>query len=133
MKKVLLTLAVLCGIGLMAGCGKDNKISANNVVTSGCLQSKIAEDVETWTVYWNQGELTVAHTGWLVPCDWHDVKVSVELDGSVVTVNECGKGGEVRCVCDRHNSFTLSGLDHGTYTFVFKVCGEERHRQEYTI
>ena len=45
----------------------------------------------------------------------------------------CGKGGEVRCVCDRHNSFTLSGLDHGTYTFVFKVCGEERHRQEYTI
>lgn len=133
MKKVLLTLAVLCGIGLMAGCGKDNKISVTDVVTSGCLQSKIAEDVETWTVYWNQGELTVAHTGWLVPCDWHDVKVSVELDGSVVTVNECGKGGEVRCVCDRVNSFTLSGLDHGNYTFVFKVCGEERHRQEYTI
>jgi hypothetical protein len=32
-----------------------------------------------------------------------------------------------------HNSFTINGLDHGTYTFVFKECGEERHRQEYAI
>ena len=55
------------------------------------------------------------------------------LDGSVVTINECGEGGEVDCLCDKHNLFVITGLNHGTYIFVFKECGEERHRQEYTI
>jgi len=131
---------VLCGIGLMAACnkdGKDNtdngKILATDVFISDCLQTKIAEDEETWNVYWDQDKLTVAHTGWIVPCDLHDVTISVELDDSVVTINECGEGGYVDCICDKHNLFTLTGLDHGTYTFVFKECGEERHRQVFTI
>ena len=134
MKKAILTLAVLCGIGLMAACNKDNRtLRATDVFTSGCMQTKFAEEEETWKVDWNHGKVTVAHLGWMVPCDLHDVTVSVDLDGSVVTVNECGEGGLVNCLCDMHNSFTITGLDHGTYTFVFKECGEERHRQEYTI
>lgn len=137
MKRVIRTLAALCVIGMMAGCGKDNKdnetLRATDVFTTGCLDSKFQEDEEEWHVYWAQGELLVHHTGWMVPCDWHNVTVSIELDGSVVTINECGEGGEVDCICDMHNGFTIKGLDHGTYTFVFKVCGEERHRQEFTI
>ncbi len=137
MKRAIRTLAVLCIIGMMTSCGKDNndngKLGVTNVHTTGCLQSKVQEDEESWHVYWAQGELLVHHTGWMVPCDWHNVTVSIELDGSVVTIDECGEGGEVNCICDKHNGFTITGLDHGTYTFVFKVCGEERHRQEFTI
>ncbi len=29
--------------------------------------------------------------------------------------------------------FTIASLPHGTYTFIFKECGYENHRQEYTI
>ena len=119
---------------VLAACNKDNeKPHATDVFTSGCMDSKIIEDEESWNVYWNQGHLLVTHTGWMVQCDLHDVTVSVEVDGSVVTINECGEGGEVNCICDMHNSFNLVGLDHGTYTFVFKVCGEEKYRQEFTI
>lgn len=129
--------ALMMGTMLLAGCGKDNKdiesLGVTDVFTTGCLQSKLLEDEEAWQVYWDQGKLRVHHTGWMVPCDLHDVKVSIELDGSVVTINECGEGGLVDCICDMHNGFTIIGLDHGTYTFVFKECGEERHRQEYTI
>lgn len=119
---------------VLTACGKDNeKVHASDIFTSGCMETKFTEDEEAWNVYWNQGNLVVAHTGWMVPCDLHNVTVSVEVEGSVVTINECGEGGEVDCLCDKHNSFNLVGLDHGTYTFVFKVCGEEKHRQEYTI
>ena len=31
------------------------------------------------------------------------------------------------------NMFTIASLPHGTYTFIFKECGYENHRQEYTI
>ena len=118
----------------LTACSKENeKPHATDVFTSGCMDSKVIEDEEAWNVYWNQGNLIVTHTGWMVPCDLHNVTVSVEVEGSVVTINECGEGGEVNCLCDKHNSFNLVGLDHGTYTFVFKVCGEEKHRQEYTI
>lgn len=127
-------LPLLSATLLLTACTKDNeKVHATDVFTSGCLESKVIEDEEAWNVYWNQGNLIVAHTGWMVPCDLHDVTVSVEVEGTVVTINECGEGGEVNCLCDKHNSFNLVGLDHGTYTFVFKVCGEEKHRQEYTI
>ena len=135
--------ALALGTLLLAGCGKENNenmdnndtetLGVTNVHTTGCLQSKVQEDEESWHVYWAQGELLVHHTGWMVPCDWHNVTVSIELDGSVVTINECGEGGLVDCFCDKHNGFTITGLPHGTYTFVFKECGEERHRQEYTI
>ena len=138
MKKNSLKIVLATTLLLMAACGKDKdkgneKPYATNVFTSGCLVTKVAEDEEAWNVYWNDGNLIVAHTGWMVPCDLHDVTVSVEVDGTVVTINECGKGGEVDCVCDMHNSFTIVGLDHGTYTFVFKEGTVERHRQEYTI
>ncbi|MBP5540381.1 MAG: hypothetical protein J6X88_01915 [Bacteroidales bacterium] len=135
--------ALAFGAMLLTGCGKENNenidnkdietLGVTNVHTTGCLQSKVQEDEESWHVYWAQGELLVHHTGWMVPCDWHNVTVSIELDGSVVTINECGEGGEVDCICDKHNGFTITGLAHGTYTFIFKECGEERHRQEYTI
>ena len=130
--------ALMMGATLLAGCGKDNKediesLGVTDVFTTGCLQSKLLEDEEAWQVYWDQGKLRVHHLGWMVPCDLHDVKVSIELDGSVVTVNECGEGGEVDCLCDKHNLFVITGLNHGTYTFVFMECGEERHRQENTI
>lgn len=119
---------------VLTACGKDNeKVHASDIFTSGCMETKFTEDEEGWNVYWSQGDLVVAHTGWMVPCDLHNVTVSVEVEGSVVTINECGEGGEVNCLCDKHNSFNLVGLDHGTYTFVFKVCGEEKHRQEFTI
>ena len=138
---IIKSIAVLAlGTMLLAGCGKDNNdnkdtesLGVTDVFTTGCLQSKLLEDEEAWQVYWDQGVLRVHHTGWIVPCDLHDVTVSIESDGSVVTINECGHGGEVDCICDKHNLFVITGLDHGTYTFVFKVCGEERHRQEYTI
>lgn len=136
MKKNSLKIVLVTTLLLMAACGKDKgneKPYATNVLTSGCLVTKVAEDEEAWNVFWNDGNLIVAHTDWMVPCDLHDVTVSVEVDGTVVTINECGKGGEVDCVCDMHNSFTIVGLDHGTYTFVFKEGTVERHRQEYTI
>lgn len=135
--------AIAFGAMLLTGCGKENNdnmdnkdietLGVTNVHTTGCLQSKVQEDEESWNVYWAQGELLVHHTGWMVPCDWHNVTVSIELDGTVVTINECGEGGLVDCICNKHNGFTITGLAHGTYTFVFKECGEERHRQEYTI
>ena len=132
--------ALMMGAMLLTGCGKDNKdnkdiepFGVTDVHTTGCLQSKLLEDEEAWQVYWDQGKLRVHHLGWMVPCDWHNVTVSIESNGSVVTINECGEGGEVDCLCDKHNLFVITGLDHGTYTFVFKECGEERHRQEYTI
>ena len=135
--------ALVLGAMLLSSCDPDEMFDTNNIIptipeisdvhTTGCLQSKLLEDEEAWQVYWEQGKLRVHHIGWMVPCDLHDVTVSVEVDGSVVTINECGKGGEVDCICDKHNLFVINGLDHGTYTFVFKVCGEERHRQEYTI
>ena len=119
---------------LLTGCSKENKVPhATDVFTSGCLDTKFEEDEEQWKVYWNQGNLIVAHMGWMVPCDLHDVTVDIDVEGSIVTINECGHGGEVDCICNRYNTFNLVGLDHGTYTFVFKVCGEEMHRQEYTI
>ena len=134
MKKNSLKYVLAAALLILAACNKDNeKPHATDVFTSGCMDSKFAEDEEAWSVYWNQGNLIVAHTGWMVPCDLYDVTVSVEVEGSTVTINECGEGGEVNCICDKHNSFNLVGLDHGTYTFVFKVCGEEKHRQEYTI
>lgn len=126
----ILTAALL----LSTACSKEKeKPHATEIFTSGCMDSKFVEDEEAWNVYWNQGNLIVTHMGWMVPCDLHDVTVSVDVDGSVVTINECGEGGEVNCICDMHNSFTLVGLDHGTYTFVFKVCDEEKHRQTFTI
>jgi len=131
--------ALALGAMLLTGCGKDNKdnndiepFGVTDVHTTGCLQS-LQKDEEAWQVYWDQGKLRVQHLGWMVPCDLHDVTVSVEVDGTVVTINECGKGGDMDCVCDMHNSFTIVGLDHGTYTFVFKEGTVERHRQEYTI
>lgn len=131
------TIAALLGAALLfVACGKDKgneKPYATNVFTSGCLDTKIEEDEESWNVYWNGGDLIVHHTGWMVPCDLHNVAVSVEMNGTVVTINEGGEGGEVDCICDMHNSFTLVGLDHGTYIFVFKQGCEERHRQEYNI
>ena len=133
--RTFFTLAL--GAMLLTSCGKENKdngtLRVTDVFTTGCMDSKFQEDEEAWHVYWAQGDLLVHHTGWMVPCDLHDVKVSIELDGSVVTINECGEGGLVDCICDMYNGFTIIGLDHGTYTFVFKECGEERHRQEYTI
>jgi len=135
--------ALVLGAMLLSSCDPDEMFDINNtnpttpeindVHTTGCLQSKLLEDEEEWQVYWDQGKLRVHHLGWMVPCDLHDVTVSIELNGSVVTINECGEGGEVDCICDKHNLFVITGLDHGTYTFVFKECGEERHRQEYTI
>ncbi len=137
-KNIIKSLAALImGALLLTSCGKDNKdnetLGVTDVFTTGCLDSKFQEDEEEWHVYWNEGKLLVHHTGWLVPCDLHDVTVSIELEGSVVTIDECGEGGAVDCVCDMHNGFTIIGLDHGTYTFVFKECCDERHRQEYTI
>jgi hypothetical protein len=137
-KNIIKSLAALAlSAMLLTSCGKDNKdngkIGVTDVFTTGCMDSKFQEDEETWNVYWTQGKLLVHHMGWMVPCDWHNVTVSIELDGSMVTINECGEGGLVDCFCDMHNSFTINGLDHGTYTFVFKECGEERHRQEYSI
>ena len=135
--------ALVLGAMLLSSCDPDEMFDTNNIIptipeisdvhTTGCLQSKLLEDEEAWQVYWDQGKLRVHHLGWMVPCDWHNVTVSIELNGSVVTINECGEGGEVDCICDKHNLFVITGLNHGTYTFVFKVCGEERHRQEYTI
>lgn len=141
---IIKTLAALAfGAMLLSSCDPDEMFDINNTIpttpeindvhTTGCLQSKLLEDEEAWQVYWDQGKLRVHHLGWMVPCDLHDVTVSIELDGSVVTINECGEGGEVDCLCDKHNLFVITGLDHGTYIFVFKECGEERHRQEYTI
>lgn len=128
--KYILAAALL----MLAACSKDNgKPHAIKVFTSGCMDSKVMEDEEAWQVYWNRGDLIVAHTGWMVPCDLHDVTVDVDVEGMVVTINECGEGGEVDCFCDMHNTFNLVGLDHGTYTFVFKVCGEEKHRQKVSI
>ena len=42
-------------------------------------------------------------------------------------------GGYVDCLCIIDNMFTIASLPHGTYTFIFKECGYENHRQEYTI
>lgn len=136
MKKNSLKIVLVAALLLVAACGKDKenvKPYAADAGISGCMESKFAEDEEAWNVYWAQGKLLVTHSGWMVPCDLHDYKVSVEVEDSVVTVNECGEGGAVDCICDKHSGFTLVGLEHGTYTFVFKVCGEEKHRQEYTI
>ena len=98
-KNIIKALAALAlSAMLLTSCGKDNKdngkIGVTDVFTTGCMDSKFQEDEETWNVYWDHGVLRVHHSGWMVPCDLHDVTVSIELDGSVVTINECGEGGE---------------------------------------
>ncbi|MBR1766576.1 MAG: hypothetical protein IJ745_06010 [Bacteroidales bacterium] len=68
-----------------------------------------------------------------MPCDWRNVSVDVSVQDSLVIVNECLEGGDVNCLCEIDNTFLVSYMGKGTYTFVFSECGKEVHRGRYTI
>lgn len=140
---IKLITALLGAAMLFAACGKDNKENGEPTVTqvkqTECgqhfeTQAKDLYDGEQYIVEWVDGVARVLHSNLMVPCDYESVTVDVSVNGSTVTVNECiVGGGYVDCICHIDNMFTIANLPHGTYTFVFNICGSENHRQEYTI
>lgn len=124
------------------GCNKDDSGSNAKVVKitrtscgehfSGSKAKSLDED-ERYDVRWDNGQVEVTHVNWAAPCDLHDVTVDVKVEGNVVTVNECGDGGLANCICKIDNRCHIMNLPKGTYTFVFMLCGYEKHRQQYTL
>ena len=135
--------AIALGAMLLAGCGKDNKDNgkpeATQIKQTECgqhfeTQAKDLAEGEQYVVEWVDGAARVIHVGMAVTCDYESMTVDVAVDGSTVTIDECPVGGGyVDCLCIIDNMFTIASLPHGTYTFIFKECGYENHRQEYTI
>ena len=124
------------------GCNKDDSSSKAKVVKimrTSCgehfsgSKAKSLDGDERYDVRWDNGHVKVTHVNWAVPCDIHDVTVDVKVEGNVVTVNECGDGGLANCICKIDNRCHIMNLPKGTYTFVFKICNEENHRQQCTL
>lgn len=136
----LLVALAMCTMTMTAfQCDTDKEPYVTKVRQTHCNEhfdtfaSKDLGEGEQFDVRWDQGVMRVTHIGWMVPCDWRDVTVDVSVEGSTVIVNECCDGGNVNCICSIDNTFLITHMSGGTYTFIFQMCGEEVHRQEFTL
>ena len=147
--KVTLCLCVAAAMAMATafyGCDKENNSSKEGAGTQAVKSEqtscgehfsdyceKLGEN-ERYDLRWvDDNQLEVTHVNWAAPCDLHDVTVDVKVEGNVVTVNECGDGGLANCICKIDNRFHIKNLPKGNYIFVFKICGEENHRQQCTL
>ena len=133
-KKVFLTLAVLCAVGMMAGCTKDN---ADLIIGKWMRQSPTENDINTFTdnddyIYGsvvfgdmefsknNSATISFATTQ-TIPLNWHTISCSWYLN-------------------DKQDELTLSSDAIGTVNFVVQELSEveltmvyvdDQHRNTY--
>lgn len=134
--------ALLLGTTLLTmafQCGNDDEPLVGGIAQTTCgehFDTTVVTslgDEEQYIVERDESLVRVTHINWAVPCDLHDVDVQVQVEGTTVIVNEGGGSDQVDCICHIDNTFYITNLTPGTYTFIFMESGQEMHRQEYTI
>ena len=125
MRKAILTLAVLCSIGLMGGCSKDN---ADLIIGEWMRQSPTDNDLNTMTdgdyIYGSvvfgdmkfcKGSLATISfaTTQTIPFNWHTSSCSWILN-------------------DKQDELTLSSNEIGTLKFIVEELSEEKLALVYT-
>ena len=139
--KILVPLSIVAlAVAVAASCGKQaaqQRPAAANVATTECgshfdaPEQKDLGDEEAFVVTYSNGTVTVVHRNWVVPCDMHDVRVVVAVEGDVITVDEECDGGLVNCICSVDNRYEISPVEPGEYTLVFRSGTVEHHRGRY--
>lgn len=124
MKKAILTLAVLCGIGMMVGCSKDN---ADLIIGEWVRQNPTEDDLNTMTdgdyIYgsvvfgdmkFSKGSsATISFaTTQTIPLNWHTSSCSWTLN-------------------DKQDELTLSSKEIGTMIFAVMELSEKKLAMVY--
>jgi predicted dehydrogenase len=145
MKKITLLYIVAVMTAVVAGvlaCGKTEKnvdVRVAQVSTTNCgthaegLEAKDLDDGEQYLLSYDGGALQVTHVNWVVPCDFHNVRVTVAVEEDTIVIDESNEGGDVDCICRVDNRYWIENVTQGMYTIIFKVGGEEHHRCVYNM
>ncbi|GEM_PF-2712792 len=145
MKKTMLLYILAAMVVVVTGvlaCGKTEKnvdVRVAQVSTTDCgthaegLGAKDLDGGEQYLLSYYGRALHVTHVNWVVPCDFHNVRVTVAVEEDTIVIDESNEGGEVDCICRVDNRYWIENVAQGMYTIIFKVGGEEHHRCAYNM
>jgi len=148
MKNIGKTLFAILGttivlVGFLS-CEDNSVLTINNEHHSACLlhtdaDAKGFENPDSVNMEYNNGTVHVTHHNLLVNCGTAEIvggiNVTCTRNGSTIDIYEVEDENNPRdrCMCEVDNEFDISGLESGTYTFVFHSWYPEAQALTFTF